>query len=52
LSQHFLALVLHFPLLQRECAIRPPFRASQIREIAARAVDAFMRTFLRANGRS
>jgi len=52
LSQHFLALVLHFPLLQRECAIRPSLKAAQIREIAGRAVDAFMRAFLRANGRS
>ncbi len=51
LSQHFLALVLHLPLLQRECAIRPPFRAKQISEIASGAVDAFMRAFLRTNGR-
>lgn len=52
LSRHFLALVLHFPMLQRECAIRPSHKASQIREIAAGAVDAFMRAFLRNNGRN
>jgi AcrR family transcriptional regulator len=51
LSRYFVAIVLHFPLLQRECAIRPPMKSAQVSEVATRAVDDFMRAFLRNNGR-
>jgi AcrR family transcriptional regulator len=46
LSRYFVSMVLHFPLLQRECAVRPPIKRTQIGELATRAVDDFLRAFL------
>ena len=51
LSRYFVAMVLHFLLLQRECAVRSPLKKAQVGAAVTRAVDDFMRAFLRANGR-
>lgn len=46
LGRYFISMVLHKPTLQRDCAVRPPFKAHQVSEMATRVVDDFLRAFL------
>lgn len=47
LSHYFVALVLHYPVMTRECAVSKALTPGRIRKIAARVADDFMLAFLR-----
>jgi TetR/AcrR family transcriptional repressor of mexJK operon len=46
LSRYFIAMLLHYRMLARQCAVLKPFRKNEIREIAAEVTRDFIDAFL------
>lgn len=47
LSHHFVALVLHYTMLERECGVKKPLTRPQIKKLAAEATEDFLKAFFK-----